>query len=162
MNAGKFWKPAARPPCCLFAPWGRMDGTLLEELFSEVARDAVVAVAKPAATEWFRSRAERYQLARPRSGPRRRLRRSRVRWQRDRGSWRETSTRWLIHVEDEGSQQTLRDSEQRLQAEMAGLLDSIESGVLLLDADGHDSHGERPAGVDLRNGIPPLVGTWHD
>ena len=31
---------------------------------------------------------------------------------------------------------TLRESEERLEAEMSGLLDSIESGVLLLDADG--------------------------
>ena len=32
--------------------------------------------------------------------------------------------------------ETLREAEERLEAEMAGLLDSIESGVLLLDADG--------------------------
>ena len=43
---------------------------------------------------------------------------------------------WLIQVEDQGAQQTLREAEERLEAEMAGLLDSIESGVLLLDADG--------------------------
>ena len=44
--------------------------------------------------------------------------------------------RWLIQVEDQGAQETLREAEERLEAEMAGLLDSIESGVLLLDADG--------------------------
>jgi two-component system NtrC family sensor kinase len=44
--------------------------------------------------------------------------------------------RWLIQVEDQEAQETLREAEERLEAEMAGLLDSIDSGVLLLDADG--------------------------
>ena len=41
-----------------------------------------------------------------------------------------------LQVEDQEAQETLRESEERLEAEMAGLLDSIESGVLLLDAEG--------------------------
>ena len=39
-------------------------------------------------------------------------------------------------MEDQEAQETLREAEERLEAEMAGLLDSIESGVLLLDAEG--------------------------
>ncbi len=41
---------------------------------------------------------------------------------------------WLVHFEDQEEQQALREAEGRLEAEMAGLMDSIESGVLLLDA----------------------------
>jgi two-component system NtrC family sensor kinase len=41
-----------------------------------------------------------------------------------------------LYVEDQGAQETLREAEERLEAEMGGLLDSIESGVLLLDAEG--------------------------
>jgi two-component system NtrC family sensor kinase len=47
-----------------------------------------------------------------------------------------TGSLWLIELEDLGGQQTLRESGERLEAEMAGLLDSIESGVLVLDAGG--------------------------
>lgn len=49
----------------------------------------------------------------------------------------EGATMWLIHFENQDIQQALRASEQRLEAEMVGLTDSIESGVLLLDADGN-------------------------
>ena len=45
--------------------------------------------------------------------------------------------RWLIHFEDHGSRKALREAEGRLEAEMRGLMDSIESGVLLLDAAGN-------------------------
>ena len=38
--------------------------------------------------------------------------------------------------QNQGSQQTLREEKERLETEVAGLVDSIESGVLLLDADG--------------------------
>ena len=41
---GKILEASRAAATLLFAPWGRMDGTLLEELFSPVARDAV--------TEW--------------------------------------------------------------------------------------------------------------
>jgi PAS domain-containing protein len=43
---------------------------------------------------------------------------------------------WLLHFENQDEQQTIREAEGRLEAEMAGLLDSIESGVLLLDSAG--------------------------
>jgi PAS domain-containing protein len=45
--------------------------------------------------------------------------------------------RWLIYVEDHGSRKALREAEGRLEAEMHGLMDSIDSGVLLLDAAGN-------------------------
>jgi PAS domain S-box-containing protein len=44
--------------------------------------------------------------------------------------------RWLLQVEDQGAQQTLREAEERLETEMGSLLDSIDSGVLLLNAEG--------------------------
>jgi len=44
--------------------------------------------------------------------------------------------KWLIHLEESEARQAPRDAEVRLEAEMAGLLASIESGVLLLDAEG--------------------------
>ncbi len=43
---------------------------------------------------------------------------------------------WLIQVDDLEARETLRQAEERLQGQMAGLVDSIESGVLLLDAGG--------------------------
>jgi two-component system NtrC family sensor kinase len=43
---------------------------------------------------------------------------------------------WLIHVEDSATQRSARRVEERLEAEFAGLVDSIDSGVLLLDAEG--------------------------
>jgi signal transduction histidine kinase/CheY-like chemotaxis protein len=44
---------------------------------------------------------------------------------------------WLIHFEDHSSQKALREEEGRLETEMRGLTDSIDSGVLLLDAAGN-------------------------
>jgi PAS domain-containing protein len=44
---------------------------------------------------------------------------------------------WLLHFENQDEHQALRDTEMRLEAEMAGLLDSIESGILLLDVAGN-------------------------
>lgn len=38
--------------------------------------------------------------------------------------------------QNQGAQQILREEKERLEVEVAGLVDSIESGVLLLDADG--------------------------
>lgn len=45
--------------------------------------------------------------------------------------------RWLIGFEDRSSRQTSLETGVRLEAEMAGLIDSIDSGVLLLDAAGN-------------------------
>ena len=45
--------------------------------------------------------------------------------------------RWLIHFEDRGSRRAQLNTAGRLEAEMAGLMDSIDSGVLLLDEEGN-------------------------
>ena len=47
------------------------------------------------------------------------------------------ANRWMISVEDREAPRAQVDSQTRLEAEMAGLLDSIESGVLLLDHAGN-------------------------
>jgi PAS domain S-box-containing protein len=120
----------------LFAPWGRMEGTVLEELFSPVARNAVL--------EWreqllslYRAPARKKDIfpavldaALEQGGSIRLHLRCEITGIGGNGP------RWLIHIEDQGAQRSLRETEERLEAEMAGVLDSIESGVLLLDANG--------------------------
>jgi signal transduction histidine kinase/ActR/RegA family two-component response regulator len=44
--------------------------------------------------------------------------------------------RWLVHIEDAGKGGAPKEAEDRLEAELRGLMDSIESGVLLLDTEG--------------------------
>jgi PAS domain-containing protein len=44
---------------------------------------------------------------------------------------------WVVHIENHDEQQAQREAEGRIEAEMAGVLDSIESGILLLDAAGN-------------------------
>jgi signal transduction histidine kinase/ActR/RegA family two-component response regulator len=48
----------------------------------------------------------------------------------------DTSQRWLVHLEDSGKGGAPKEAEDRLEAELRGLMDSIESGVLLLDTEG--------------------------
>jgi PAS domain S-box-containing protein len=133
---GKILEASRAAAPLLFAPWGRMDGTLLEELFSPVARDAV--------TEW-RSRfhapaaAPLQKNEAPPAALEAALDRGGVVRMRLRGAiagMGGDGPRWLIQVEDQEAQETLREAEERLEAQMASLLDSIESGVLLLDAGG--------------------------
>ena len=133
---GKILEASRAAAMLLFTPWGRVDGTLLEELFSPMARDAV--------TGWR----ERYRSRAPAILPKEEAPPAALEAALDRGGVIRmhlrgeisgtggNGPRWLIQVEDQGGQQTLREAEERLKAEMAGLLDSIESGVLLLDADG--------------------------
>jgi len=45
--------------------------------------------------------------------------------------------RWLIYFEDHGSREAHLEEVRRLKAEMLGVIDSIDSGVLLLDAAGN-------------------------
>jgi len=134
---GRIHESSRAAATLLFTPLKRIDGTLLEELFSPMARDAV--------TEWRR------RLHSPLAAPAQKneappaaleaaLERGGIIRMHLRCEITEPGgegPRWLIHIEDLGAQQTLRDAEERLEIEMAGLLDSIESGVLLLDADGH-------------------------
>jgi PAS domain S-box-containing protein len=134
---GKILEASRAAALLLFSPWGRVNGTLLEELFSTVARDAV--------TEW------RDRLHSPAPAPTQKKKEVdpvvleaalvrggvvRMQLRREITGMGGNEPRWLIQIEDQEAQQTLREAEERLEAEMAGLLDSIESGVLLLDADG--------------------------
>jgi len=128
---------ASRPAAALlFPPRGRVDGTPLEELFSPIARDAVTEwrgrLHSPAAAHTRKKEAPPpdFEAALERGGVIRMHLRCEIRGMGGNGP------SWLVQVEDPGAHETLRESEERLEAEMAGLLDSIESGVLLLDADG--------------------------
>jgi signal transduction histidine kinase/CheY-like chemotaxis protein len=44
---------------------------------------------------------------------------------------------WLVHFEDHGSRKAQLEAEGRLETEMLGLMDSIDSGVLLFDVAGN-------------------------
>ena len=134
---GRILEASRAAAMLLFAPWGRMEGTHLEELFSSVARDAVVewrerlqCAATPAAAK-KEVHPPALEAALERGGI------VRLHLRREITGMGGNGPRWLVHVEDQGAQQTHREMEERLKAEMAGLLDSIESGVLLLDANGH-------------------------
>lgn len=117
-------------------PWSLREETLLEDCFSSVARDAVA--------EWRKELDSSESVQAPRSekapasleavlrggGIVRLHSRSRVE-----GLGVEAS-RWVIQIEDRGAELTLRQAQGRLEAEMAGLVDSIESGVLIVDGGG--------------------------
>jgi two-component system NtrC family sensor kinase len=128
---------ASRPAVMLlFPPWGRMDGTPVEELFCPVAHDAVRnwrgRLRSPSG-----ARAQEKDVPPPdfeaelaRSGILRMHLRCEIR-----GTGRSGSS-WLIQLQGQGAQQALPESVDRLESELAGLVDSIDSGVLVLDADG--------------------------
>jgi signal transduction histidine kinase/CheY-like chemotaxis protein len=134
---GKILETSRAAALLLFTPWGRIDGTPLEELFSPVARDAVVdwrGMLHSPVSQLTPKKKEvalvAIEAALVRGGV------VRMHLRREITGMGGNGPKWLIHFEDKGAQQALRESEERLEAEMAGLLDSIESGVLLLDADG--------------------------
>jgi len=139
-ETGKILEASRAAAMLLFAPWGRTDGTRLEELFSPVARDAVAEwrerLHSPATAHTQKNEIlpPAFEAELERGGVIRMRLRSEIAGMGGNGA------RWLIQieeqVEDKGAQESLREAEERLKAEMAGLLDSIESGVLLLDADG--------------------------
>jgi len=122
----------------LFTPMKRINGTLLEELFSPLARVAVAewrrrlpSLLSPPSHKKKETSPSAFEATLERGGNIRMHLRCEVTGPGG------DEPKWLIQVEDLGAQQTLRDAEERLEVEMAGLLDSIESGVLLLDAEGH-------------------------
>ena len=49
----------------------------------------------------------------------------------------ENALRRFVHFEDQGAEEAWQESHSRLEVEMAGLVDSIESGVLIADASGN-------------------------
>lgn len=134
---GKILEASLTAAMLLFLSPGRMEGTVLEELFSPVARDVV--------TEWrgrlcsLSGSSDRkkdgpppdFEAALGRGGIVRMHLRCEI------AGLARSGPVWLIQIEDQSAQQARRDTEERLRAEMAGLVDSIESGVLVLDADGH-------------------------
>lgn len=137
---GKILEASGAAAMLLFTPWGRRDGLALEELFSSVARDAVrewrerldgaASGAKLAVVPKREGPPPILEAALHRGGTVRMQMRSKFAGTVTSGPW------WLIHVEDSAAQHSRRQVEERLESELAGLLDSIDSGVLLLDADG--------------------------
>jgi signal transduction histidine kinase/ActR/RegA family two-component response regulator len=53
------------------------------------------------------------------------------------GSRSNSTRRWLVYFEDHASRKAQLEEEGRLEMELLGLMDSIDSGVLLLDAAGN-------------------------
>jgi PAS domain S-box-containing protein len=132
---GKILETSRAAALLLFTPWDRVNGTLLEELFSMEAREAVIEwqdrLHSPAPALKKKEVAQiALEAALVRGGV------IRMHLRREITGMGGNEPRWLIQIEDQEAQQTLREAEERLEAEMAALLDSIESGVLLLDADG--------------------------
>jgi len=133
---GKILQASRAAAVQLFPPWGQMEGTLLEELFFPGRRKEVTAWRGQIRSEegtrkekWDSSRAV-LQGALERGGVVRMSLRCEV------ASNSANSPRWLIHVELTKNNPVSHEAEERLQAEMAGLLASIESGVLIFDVDG--------------------------
>jgi signal transduction histidine kinase/CheY-like chemotaxis protein len=136
-SEGKILDASRAAALLLFTPWGRMAGMLLEELFSPAARDAVTrwregfpSLGPAAAHGKMEVLPFALEAALARGGV------LRMQLKREITEISGNGPRWLIHLENQRAQPSLRDAEERLEIEMAGLVDSIESGVLLLDAEG--------------------------
>jgi signal transduction histidine kinase/CheY-like chemotaxis protein len=133
-RGGKILQASRAAAMLLFTPPGRADGTRVEEFFSVAARDAVSEWREQLSARASMSRMEApapaFEAALERGGILRLCLRGEIPAMGGNGP------KWLLHIEDQGTQQTLHETEERLESEMGGLLDSIESGVLLLDAEG--------------------------
>ncbi len=133
---GKILETSRAAAALLFAPWGRMEGTLLDELFFPVTRDEVsewrgrLHSAASATAEEKESLVPALEAALERGGIVRMHMRCEI------AGIGGDGPKWLIHFEEQVQRQAPREAQERLEAEMAGLLASIESGVLILDADG--------------------------
>ncbi|HEV2521171.1 MAG TPA: ATP-binding protein [Candidatus Acidoferrales bacterium] len=133
---GKIREASRVAASLLFPLWDSSGEIQMEDLFSPIAREGVTEWRKQLRSMTGAPAAEQenvppmLEAGLTRGGIVRAQLRCAFMGTRDEGQ------RWLIHFEDQGGQQTLRESVQRLEAEKAGLLDSIESGVLLLDANG--------------------------
>jgi len=118
-------------------PRERVEGTLLEELFSPGAREAVTqwrggldAFSPAPARGKMESEPAALQAALARGGV------IRLHLRREITGVGGNGPKWLVLLENQAALQSLRDSEEMLEVEMEGLVDSIESGVLLADAGG--------------------------
>jgi signal transduction histidine kinase/CheY-like chemotaxis protein len=130
----------------LFAPWGRTEGTLLEELFFPAMRKEVIAwrsqigLAERSRPGTKASTPAVLQGALERGGVARMAMRCAVAGNNGPGNNGPGNNghdpRWVIHVEQSKTREVANDAEVRLRAELKGLVASIESGVLIYDADG--------------------------
>jgi signal transduction histidine kinase/ActR/RegA family two-component response regulator len=106
------------------------DEMLLEDLFASAGRDGVVQWRAKAAQGGAEAALVPLEAALA-GGKMVRLRlRSTL---EGRGA---AGLRWLVQLEDAEKGKTPKEAEDRLEAELRGLMDSIESGVLLVDTDG--------------------------
>jgi len=160
---GKILETSRSAATLLFAPWGRMDGTHLEKLFFPAMRDAITAwrgslhSTAPASLEQKEVLVPDLDAALERGG----IVRMDLRCEIPAVSG--DGPKWLIHFEEMGAAHASQDAQVRLEAEMAGLLASIESGVLLLDADGRIlKASERLAAIfGIESGRITEFGTIH-
>ncbi len=120
----------------LFPPWGRMHGTILEDLAFPMMRAAIaewrgqLQVAAATGSHTRKSPVDPLEVALERGGIVRMHLRAEI------AGLGGDRPKWLIYLEEQRTRQTPRDTQKRLESEMAGLLASIESGVLILDAEG--------------------------
>ena len=129
----------------LFPSWGRPKEMLLEDFFSPAAREAVVQWRNRITSLDSALALENegpllpLEAALPRGGTVRLHLRSKIAGLGARlgDGIGDGAAVWLVHFENQDEQQARREAEERLEAEMAGLMDSIESGILLLDTDGN-------------------------
>jgi signal transduction histidine kinase len=120
----------------LFASWGRMEGTLLEELFFPVARKEVIAWRGQIRSAEVTPAAKKMSAAPVLQGELERGGVARISLRCEVSGNYGNVQRWVVHVEQQENRVVSNEAEERLQAEMAGLLASIESGVLIFDTDG--------------------------
>jgi signal transduction histidine kinase/CheY-like chemotaxis protein len=129
----------------IFPPWGRPKEMLLEEFFSPAAREAVAQwrnrITSPDSKLALRNESPLVPLeaSLPFGGTVRLHLRSRIAGLRARlgDGFGDGAALWLVHFENQEEQQSLREADGRLETVIAGLIDSIESGVLLFDAAGN-------------------------
>ncbi len=133
---GKIVEASRAAATLLFPPWGRMHGTILEDLSFPVTREAIaewrgqLQVASATGSQTRKSLVCPLEVALERGGIVRMHLRAEI------AGLGGDGPKWLIYLEEQRTPQTSREAQERLESEMAGLLASIESGVLILDAEG--------------------------
>ena len=129
----------------IFPPWARPKEMLLEDLFSPSAREEVAQWrGRIASTGSAHPSGHQNPLIPPESllhtGAIVRLNlRSTIAGigSRQGDGMGDGTDIWVIQIENYDEQQAQREAEGRIEAEMAGVMDSIESGILLLDEVGN-------------------------